>query len=79
MTVHIKKWGNSASVRIPSALMAAVHLQLNDRVELRVDAGRIVIEPVRHHYRLDALLADITPKNKHGSVDFGDSVGEEFF
>jgi antitoxin MazE len=47
MRVTVKKWGNSASVRIPAAIMEAARLSLDDAVDVREEGGRIVIEPVR--------------------------------
>lgn len=46
MKVIVKKWGNSASVRIPAAVMEAAHLRLDQPVDVREEAGRVVIEPV---------------------------------
>ena len=43
----IKKWGNSASVRIPSAIMQAARLDLDAAVDVREEDGRIVIDPIR--------------------------------
>lgn len=74
----IKKWGNSASVRIPAVIMEAVHLNVDEPVDIREEGGRIVIEPVRQaEYDLAKLLADITPKNMHSEVDFWKPVGKE--
>jgi antitoxin MazE len=76
--VTVKKWGNSASVRIPAALMDAAKLQLDDAVDVREEGGRIIIEPVRQkHYDLAKLLAGITPRNRHAETDFGPPVGKE--
>lgn len=47
MRTVVKKWGNSAAVRIPSAVIQAADLRLDEAVEIREDSGRIVIEPVR--------------------------------
>ena len=47
MKVIVKKWGNSASVRIPASVMAAAYLSLDQAVDVREEAGRIVIEPIR--------------------------------
>jgi antitoxin MazE len=78
MQVLVKKWGNSASVRIPVSVMEATQLKLDDPVEVRVDAGRIIIEPVRTQiFALDELLAGISPENLHAEVDFGAPVGKE--
>lgn len=78
MRVLVKKWGNSASVRIPAAVMEAAHLELDAPVEVREEGGRIVIEPLRQpEYLLEELLARITPDNIHEEVDFGMPVGKE--
>lgn len=78
MRVLVKKWGNSASVRIPAAIMEAAHLELDAQVDVREEGGRIVIEPVRQsEYQLEELLAGITPENIHDEVDFGAPVGKE--
>ena len=80
MRVTVKKWGNSASVRIPAAIMEAAHLTLDEIVDIREEGGRIVIVPVRPEpYDLDKLLAGITPENLHTEVDFGGPLGKEAF
>ena len=78
MEVIVKKWGNSAAVRIPASVMAAAHVALDQPVEVREEQGRIVIEPVRRKtYKLDELLDGITGKNLHQPVDTGAPVGKE--
>jgi antitoxin MazE len=78
MKSMVRKWGNSAAVRIPASVMEAVHLDLDEVVEVREDEGRIVIEPVRQKaYVLDDLLKGITAKNRHEAADFGPPEGKE--
>jgi antitoxin MazE len=78
MQPSVKKWGNSASIRIPAAILEAAQLKLDDPVEIREEGGRIIIEPLaRKYYDLAALLADITPDNLHAAVDEGAPVGKE--
>jgi antitoxin MazE len=80
MEVIVKKWGNSAAVRIPASVMAAAQVSLDQAVEVREEQGRIVIEPVRRkHYKLDELLGDITGKNLHEPVETGAPVGKEIW
>jgi antitoxin MazE len=75
--ITLKKWGHSAAVRIPAALMDAAKLELDDPVDVREEGGRIIIEPVRQkRYELAGLLAGITPRNQH-HADFGRPVGKE--
>jgi antitoxin MazE len=74
----VKKWGNSASVRIPAAVMQAARLELNEAGDVREQSGRIVIEPVRpREYALGDLLKQITSKNLHEEVEFGPASGKE--
>lgn len=78
MKVLVKKWGNSAAVRIPASVMEAAHLNLDQPVDVKEENGRIVIEPeLRGNYSLKALLDGITSANLHRSVDTGPAVGRE--
>ena len=80
MRVLVRKWGNSASVRIPAAVMEAAKVRLDQAVDIREERGRIVIEPVRAPvYDLDDLVARITDKNRHSEADFGGAMGNEEF
>ena len=68
----IKKWGNSAAVRLPSSMMKTLKLDLEDMVEIKVERGCIVLEPVRsQEYLLSQLLSGIKPSNLHAEIDFG--------
>ncbi|MDE1148734.1 MAG: AbrB/MazE/SpoVT family DNA-binding domain-containing protein [Azospirillaceae bacterium] len=78
MRVTVKKWGNSASVRIPVAIMEAVGLEIDATVDIREDGNRIVIEPVaKDTDDLADLVAGITPENLHAEADFGPATGNE--
>jgi antitoxin MazE len=78
MRAIVKKWGNSAAVRIPSGIMKAVRLGLDEAVDVREEGGQIVIKPIRtSKVDLAKLLSEITPENLHPGVDFGHPVGKE--
>jgi antitoxin MazE len=78
MRAIVKKWGNSAAIRIPSGIMQAAHLKLDEAVELREQDGEIVIKPIRSDkVNLSQLLDRITPDNLHAGLDFGEPVGKE--
>lgn len=80
MQTFVKKWGNSASVRIPAAVMEAAGLYLDDPVDVREETGRIVIKPMHSRkYDLAQLLAGITSDNLHAEASFGQVVGNEAF
>jgi antitoxin MazE len=77
MLVEIVKWGNSTAVRLPAAILKQVRVALGDRLELRAEGSRIVLERAPREYTLDELVAGITKKNRHSAVDFGAPVGRE--
>ena len=78
MRVMVKKWGNSASIRIPASVMQAARIALDQTVDVREENGRIVVEPVRPvEYDLATLVAGITDENRHEEIDFGPPVGKE--
>jgi antitoxin MazE len=80
MRATVKKWGNSAAVRMPAAVMEEAKLEIDQSVEVRVEDGRVVIEPIAApEFALDALLASVTRDNLHEEEDFGPPVGREAF
>lgn len=78
MRVTVRKWGNSASVRIPASIMEAAHIRLDQQVDVQEERGRIIIEPVRAPaFDLAVLVSGITDENRHTEIDFGGPVGKE--
>lgn len=78
MRATVKKWGNSAAVRMPAAVMEEARLEIDQAVDIRVELGRVVIEPVAApEFTLDSLLAGVTHDNLHEEEDFGAPVGRE--
>ena len=74
----VKKWGNSAAVRIPASVLAAAHLELDQTVDVREERGRIVIEPKRQKaFTLAELVDGITADNVHAAIDAGAPAGRE--
>ena len=72
------KWGKSAAVRIPPAVMETARLDLNQPVDVREQSGYIVIEPLgRKEYDLTTLLKRITRRNLHEECDFAEPVDRE--
>lgn len=78
MEAVIRKWGNSPALRLPTSALKEAAFSLEQKVNIIVTRGRIVIEPSsRVEYDLDALLAGITADNAHTEVSFGTPVGQE--
>ena len=51
MKTAIRKVGNSHGVIIPKPLLAEIGAKANDRVDMKVEGGRIVIAPIRRDPR----------------------------
>ena len=78
MDAVIRKWGNSPAVRLSSSAMKIAAFDIEQRVTIKATKGRIVIEPAdKLEFKLEDLMAGITPENIHGEVDFGGPAGKE--
>ena len=78
METVIRKWGNSPALRLPTALLKEAGYQLEQKVDLVVSRGRIIIQPSKKiEYDLDTLVNGIHAGNTHDEVNFGRPVGNE--
>jgi len=76
MQLQLKRWGNSAALRIPQSVLLASRLSLEQTVDVSVKSGRIILEPTTKD-ELHAMIAAITPENLHHEASFGPPVGKE--
>lgn len=63
MQTQIKKWGNSYGIRIPLHFMRELRLQPGSVIELKIEADRLVVDPLK--YDLDEMLSRIIPESKY--------------
>ena len=78
MESTIRKWGNSPALRLPVAAIKEAAFSLEQKVNLTISRGRIVIESSNNiEYDLDELVGGITPKNAHAEVSTGKPRGRE--
>ena len=74
----MKKWGNSAAIRIPASVLADAKIKLDEPVEVREERGRIVIEPLHSKiFAIGELVKGIRPDNLHEAIDTGAPRGRE--
>nr|WP_314628438.1 AbrB/MazE/SpoVT family DNA-binding domain-containing protein [uncultured Noviherbaspirillum sp.] len=57
MKLSIQKWGNSAAVRLPSALLDHLGISAGDQLEVDIRPDGFFIKPAKPHYSLAELLA----------------------
>jgi antitoxin MazE len=81
MELTIKRWGNSAALRLPADLLNGLNLKPESVVDVSMKNKAIVIKPIKKksNISLEQLLAGITSENLHSEVDTGYAVGKEFF
>jgi len=77
MQVQISKWGNSLGLRIPQALAAHIGVSEGQKVEIRADGGRLIVEPARPTYTWAQMLENVTPEAMRDAFDWGEDLGRE--
>ena len=63
MFTTIQRWGNSQAVRLPKAILEKSSLKENDKVEISVQDGNVIISPVNKHLTLKERIAEY-----HGDI-----------
>ena len=82
--VTISRWGDSAAIRLPDAVMEELNLKEGDVVELSAGDGKVLVE--KKHPILAPTLAEMVSEmerlgweNEPDTVDWGPDVGSERF
>jgi len=77
MYTKVQKWGNSKAVRLPKYIVEEAGIKENDRVELYVHDGNIVIVPGKKHVKLEDRVAEYDGRYRPGERDTGKPEGDE--
>jgi antitoxin MazE len=75
----IVTWGKDLAVRIPKAVAERARLREGDAVLIEVVGGHIELRHAERIPTLEELVAQITPENRHGEVEWGPAVGKEIW
>jgi antitoxin MazE len=73
----IQKWGNSQAVRLPKAILDKASLKENDKVEIKVQDGNLVIIPVKKHVTLKERIAEYKGDYQCDEWNTGTPTGKE--
>jgi antitoxin MazE len=76
MNVKVQTWGNSLGLRIPKAYAAELGVRSGSEMELKVEAGTLLVRPVEA-INLEELLEKVTTGNQHSETDWGEGSGQE--
>ena len=77
MQITASRWGNSLGIRIPKDIAEKVGLSVGASLDIEARGDQIVLSLRRHRYRLEDLLAGITPEAMQDAFDWGPDVGRE--
>ena len=76
--LDLKQWGNNLGVRLPLLVARAAHLQVNQKVRISVENGRIIITPIYDATpTLEQRLAQFDPARHGGETMAAEPVGSE--
>jgi antitoxin MazE len=83
--IPIAKWGNSAAIRLPKAVMEELGLKTGQKLQLTIKDGKGIIEPVPEAARpkkitLEWIISEtkrLGPENIPETVEWGPARGEE--
>lgn len=80
MVSKVQRWGNSQGLRISKEMLREAQIAVGDEVDVFVQEGRIVVQPVtaaRGRYRLEDLVTLIPKRRQAKEVNWGPPVGKE--
>lgn len=77
MYTTIQKWGNSQAIRLPKAILEMAQLNEDDKVEIKVQDGNVVIIPVKKHLSLQERIAGYNGDYQCSEWDTGKPEGKE--
>lgn len=80
MITKVQKWGNSQGLRLSKELLADVHVEVGDPVDVTVREGSLVVTParrVRGGHSLEELVARVPKDYRPGELDWGPPQGRE--
>ena len=80
MLTKVQKWGNSQGLRFPKAILEEARINVGDQVNISVQKGRIIVEPVtkvRGRYVLSELVSRMPKTYQVEELDWGMPVGKE--
>ncbi len=80
MLSKVQKWGNSQGLRFAKTLLQEAQINVGDEVNVSVQEGRIIIEPVtkvRGKYDLKELVSKMPQEYHVEELDWGEPSGKE--
>ena len=80
MLSKVQKWGNSQGLWFTKTLLQEAQINVGDEVNVSVQDGRIIIEPVtkvRGKYDLKELVSKMPQEYRAEELDWREPIGKE--
>ena len=78
--VTISKWGNSQGIRIPKKYLDQLGLKIGEKVEIKIEDGKIVIVPLRKKRKPKIDINQLFEQDYRESKEFEwGQVGKEIW
>ena len=56
--LRVQKWGNSQGIRLPKKILKDLGIDINDKIEISLNDGEIILRKVKKYIDLDDLFKD---------------------
>ena len=78
MEVQVREWGNSQGIRFPKAVLQEAGIEINDKLTLKVEDGKIILFKAFRHRTLEERIRDSGCElSGIGELDWGEAQGNE--
>ena len=79
--LRVQKWGNSQGIRLPKKILKDLGIYINDKIEISLNDGEIILRKVKKYIDLDDLFKDYKGDYREDFAEFeffGEAQGREF-
>ena len=78
--LRVQKWGNSQGIRLPKKILKDLGIDINDKIEISLNDGEIILRKVKKYIDLDDLFKDYKGDYREDFAEFeffGEAQGRE--
>ena len=79
--LRVQKWGNSQGIRLSKKILKDLGIDVNDKIEISLNDGEIILRKVKKYIDLDDLFKDYKGDYREDFAEFeffGEAQGREF-
>ena len=79
--LRVQEWGNIQGIRLPKKILKDLGIDINDKIEISLNDGEIILRKVKKYIDLDDLFKDYKGDYREDFAEFeffGEAQGREF-